>query len=131
MAVIRHLLIQYKEFVRFCIVGVIATAVDAVIFYSVLRIAPYPIALVAGYCISLVLNYLLTVYWTFHVRSTVKYAVGIVGAHLINLFVVRMGLMWLFTVQSGLPERIAYVPTLFVSVITNFVIIKTVIVKLR
>lgn len=36
------------EFVRFCIVGVIATALDAGIFYLVRLFAPYQVALVSG-----------------------------------------------------------------------------------
>lgn len=121
---------KYYEFLRFCVVGLVCTGVDVLLFYSVLRFAPYQIALISGYCISLVLNYLLTVYWTFRVHSSVKNAVSIIAAHLFNLFVVRMGLMYFFTTYCKFDESIAFIPTLLISVLTNFIIIKLIIVKL-
>ena len=85
-----------KELIRFCIVGVLCTALDSAIFYTVRLFAPYQVALVAGYLLSLIANYFLTIYWTFKSKPNTKNAVGIVAAHLFNLFVVRMGLMYCF-----------------------------------
>jgi putative flippase GtrA len=91
----------------------------------------YPVALVSGYILSLVVNYFLTVRWTFKSKANAKNAVGIVAAHLFNLFVVRMGLMYLWVNGCKLPERTAYLPTLAISVVANFIIIKLIIVKLN
>ena len=93
---------EMRQFIRFCIVGGICALIDAAVFYAVRLIAPYQVALVSGYVISLSVNYLLTVYWTFRTRSSVRNLVGIVGAHMFNLFVVRMGLMYLFVELIGL-----------------------------
>ena len=118
---------KYSELIRFCIVGALCTGIDAIIFYTVRLFAPYIVALLCGYLLSLIINYLLTVIWTFKSKPNKHNAIGIFAAHLFNLFVVRMSLMWLFVEVSHLEDKIAYIPTLLISVITNFVIIKFVI----
>ena len=117
----------FLQFIRFCIVGVICTIIDAAIYYSVLTFASYRVALIAGYLLSLIVNYFLTIYWTFQTRPSKSNALGVVFAHLLNLFVVRMGLMYLFVSIIGLTERIAYLPTLAISMITNFIILRLII----
>lgn len=124
-------ILRNSEFVRFCIVGVICTAIDAVIFYAVRSFASYPVALVSGYVLSLIVNYFLTIYWTFKSKPNAKNAIGVVAAHLFNLFIVRMGLMYIFVDFISINDRIAYIPTLAISVITNFLIVKLVINKLK
>ena len=44
-----------------------------------------------------------------------------------NLFVVRMGLMWLFVEIFGLSDSIAYIPMAVISAITNFLVIRAVV----
>lgn len=120
---------KHREFIRFCIVGAVCTALDTVIFYSLSTVVPYQVALVSGYIISLVFNYLLTIYWTFRSHFTVKNATGIILAHIFNLFVVRMGLMWFFTTFVQMSDNIAFIPTLAISVLTNFIIIRFIVRK--
>ena len=122
---------RYQEFMRFCVVGAVCTALDMALFYLLRIIVPYQAALVGGYVISLVVNYMLTIRWTFRTRSTMGNAIGIVSAHLFNLFVVRMGLMHVFTSVCQLSDDVAFIPTLIISMITNFVIIKVVVNKFR
>ena len=112
------------EFLRFCIVGVISTALDAAIFYLVRLFASYQVALVSGYCLSLIVNYLLTIYWTFKKKPTTGNLVGVIAAHMFNLFVVRMSLMWIFVNVTDIPDRIAYIPTLLISMVTNFLVVR-------
>lgn len=119
-----------NEFIRFCVVGVLATILDAAIFYTVRTFAPYQIALASGYLLSLVFNYFLTVRWTFKKQTNIKNAIGLVSAHLFNLFVVRMGLMFIFVDMCSINDKIAYIPTLGISMFTNFIIIKIVLQKL-
>lgn len=127
----KKLLSKYGEFIRFCIVGALCTVIDAAIFYAIRTIAPYHVALISGYLLSLIVNYFLTIYWTFKSEPNKKNAIGVVFAHLFNLFIVRMGLMFLLVSIIGLNDKIAYVPTLFISVVTNFIIIKFLINKLK
>lgn len=118
---------ETQQFLRFCIVGGTCALIDAAIFYFVRLFAPYQVALISGYLISLCVNYLLTVYWTFKTESSVLNLVGIVGAHMFNLFVVRMGLMLLFVELLGLPDSIAYLPMAAISAVTNYLVIRTVV----
>lgn len=128
---VRKLYYKHQKFFRFCIVGAFSTLLDASIFYLVRMVASYTIALVTGYCTSLIFNYILTVYWTFQTKASIGNAVGIVMAHLFNVFVVRLGLMHLLIEVFMLEDRIAYIPTLMISVVTNFVIIEFVVNKLK
>lgn len=116
----------FYEFVRFCIVGVICTLLDAAIYYLLVDILPYEYSLTIAYCLSLVVNYLLTVTWTFKQKATSQNAIGVVGAHLVNLFIVRMGLMHVF-MSVGLTEKVAYIPTLLISMVTNYIIVRFVV----
>lgn len=115
------------EFIKFCIVGMIATAIDTVLFYIFRLYFNYQLALVLSYMISLSANYFLTVCWTFNSKPNRQNGVGVVSCHLFNLFVVRMGLMWFFVNQMAWDDKFAYIPTLIISVITNYFIIKYVI----
>lgn len=122
---------KLHEFIRFCLVGLLCTAIDAAIFYAVRTLAPYQFSLICGYVISLVVNYFLTVYWTFRAQPNYKNLIGIVAAHLFNLFVVRLGLMSVFVEMMDISDQIAYLPTLIISVVTNFLIIQFVVNKYR
>lgn len=115
------------EFLRFCIVGFLCTLLDVIIFYASNFMFSYQISLMCGYLISLILNYYLTIHWTFKSKSNLKNAVGIILAHFFNLFVVRMGLMFLFVNICEASNIVAYIPTLIISVITNFLIIRFVV----
>ncbi len=115
------------EFIKFCIVGVIATGIDAALFYAGKTVLPYQIALVIGYLTGLTVNYYLTTKWTFKVKQTWGNLIGIIVVHIVNLFVVRMGLMYVFVQMIGLSSNIAYIPMLVISVIFSFIAIKIII----
>lgn len=116
-----------NEFIRFCIVGSLATIIDAIIFYIVNQFCIYHVALMSGYILSLIFNYYMTVYWTFRQKHTIKNAIGVILAHMINLFVVRMGLMFIFVSVLYLSDQIAYIPTLLISMVTNFFVVRFVV----
>lgn len=120
---------ETRQFVRFCIVGGTCALIDAAIFYIVRLFAPYQVALISGYLISLSVNYFLTIYWTFRTTPSVHNLVGVIGAHMFNLFVVRMGLMWLFVEVFDMDDSVAYIPMAIISAVTNFLIIRTVVGK--
>ena len=120
---------ETRQFVRFCIVGGTCALIDAAIFYIVRLFAPYQVALISGYLISLSFNYFLTIDWTFRTTPSVHNLVGVIGAHMFNLFVVRMGLMWLFVEVFDMDDSVAYIPMAIISAVTNFLIIRTVVRK--
>lgn len=119
-----------RQFTRFTIVGTVCTGIDAALFYFLRTLTSYQVSLVCSYIISLTVNYYLTIYWTFSTSSNVKNLIGIISVHLFNLFVVRMGLMYLFADILLINDRIAYIPTLMISVVTNFLFIKLIITLL-
>jgi len=116
-----------KQFIRFCVVGAVCTAIDAVLYYACLELMGYRLAMVSGFMVSLAVNYLLNLYWSFGTQPSLRNAIGFLAAHCFNLFVVRMFLMWLFISIVGLSEGMAYIPTLCISMVTNFLIIRFVI----
>lgn len=118
---------ETRQFIRFCIVGGTCALIDAAVFYIVRLFAPYQVALVSGYIISLCVNYFLTIYWTFKTSPSAHNFIGIIGAHMFNLFVVRMGLMWLFVEVFGWDDSIAYIPMAIISAVTNFLVIRAVV----
>lgn len=120
---------KVREFVRFCIVGFTCTIIDSCIYYTFLTFAPYYVSLVCGYCLSLIVNYFLTIYWTFQTKANAKNGIGVICSHLINLFIVRMGMMFLLINQLGITEQLAFIPTLIISTITNFLLIRFIVHK--
>lgn len=115
------------QFIRFCLVGALATAVDAGLFYILRQWVPYQLSMIISYSLSLCVNIVLTLLWTFGICMNIRNALKIAVVHLFNLFVVRFGLMALFVTGMNINDKVAFLPTLFISVITNFVIIKAVI----
>lgn len=112
------------EFVKFCIIGCICTTIDAGIFYAIHSSTGYRIAMICGFCISIIFNYLLNTYWSFKAKPTISNIVGFLVAHCLNIFFVRISLMWLFVDLLQITDGIAYIPTLLISTVTNFLIIR-------
>jgi len=113
-----------KEFIKFCIVGAICTAVDYIVYITASMILKYQTAVILGFIISFGVNYFLTALWTFQVNPTKNKFVGMVTCHLINLFVVRIGLLTLFIEIFLLDKNIAYLPVLVISALTSFIMMK-------
>ena len=63
---------ETRQFLRFCIVGGICWMIDVGVFgvMSEQFNANYQVAQITSYLVSLCVNYLLTIYWTFHTRSS-------------------------------------------------------------
>lgn len=120
---------RIRQFVRFCLVGAIATAVDAALFYLLRQWLPYQASMIISYTSCLCLNMVLTLLWTFNTEITPHNAISVVAAHLFNLFVVRFGLMAIFINVLQINDKLAFIPTLCISTMTNFFIIKTILNK--
>lgn len=120
---------KYIEFIKFCTVGGISAGIDAVVFYIFGTFTNYQVSLVSGYLLGLLFNYFFTIYWTFGQKPSTRNAMGVIAAHLINLFIIRMGFMWLFVSILHIPDKIAYIPTIVISVIVNFIMVKFAVTK--
>ena len=117
-------------FLRFCIIGILCTGIDAGVFYALHKLIDYRIAMTCGFFLSLGANYVLNMRYSFHVKPSAKNAVGFAMAHLFNIFVVRMSLMWLFIHLFAMSESWAFVPTLAISVVTNFLVLQFIVKKI-
>lgn len=122
--------LKTSEFIRFCVVGIICTAIDVSIFYAIHKFTGYKIAMISGFSVSLSINYILNIYWSFKTKPSIINAITIIIAHCLNIFVVRMTLMWFFINLTNLSDSIAFIPTILLSVISNFLIIRIIARKL-
>lgn len=123
--------VKFQEFLRFSIVGGVCTLIDVGIFYLSYSSLGYRLAIIAGFAVSVGVNYILNIYWSFKEKPTVKNAIGLLMVHLLNIFVIRITLMWIFVDHIMLPESVAYIPTILISVITNFIIVRFVVKRFK
>lgn len=120
---------KIREFFKFCLVGLLCTAIDASVFYILVGNIGYKISMICGFCVSIIVNYLLNILWAFQTKPNWQNAIGVFSAHCFNIFIVRMTLMWIFINLIFLTEEQAFIPTIILSVITNFIIVRFIINK--
>lgn len=108
----------------------ICTAIDALVFYLAYDAIGYRLAMISGFCASVSFNYYLNVKWSFGGTITLKNGIGVVAAHMFNIFIVRMGLMWFFIKILLLSDEFSFIPTIMISTLTNFIIIRFIVNKL-
>ena len=112
----------WREAIRFCIVGGIATLLHYVIYWILKSWMNLNIAYVIGYGLSFVCNYFLTSYFTFRKKVNIKSGIGFSGAHLFNL-VFQVILLNIFT-YLGVNENIAPIPVYAIAIPVNFLLVR-------
>lgn len=110
------------EFVRFGIVGVIATGIHYAIYYLLQRFTGAGTAYTAGYAVSFAANFVLTSLFTFRARATAARGVGFVSAHLCN-YLLQMFLLNVM-LRAGLSRTFAPVPVYCIAVPVNFLMVR-------
>lgn len=110
------------SFVRFAIVGVVATAVHYGIYYLLFRFINVNIAYTTGYLISLCMNFFLTAHFTFRTGTNVKRGAGFVLSHMIN-YVLHIILLNFF-LWLGIPKAWAPVPVFCIAIPVNFLLVR-------
>ena len=113
-----------SEFIRFCIVGAFCAGIDLLLFNICKFFAPYQLCVIVGFVVSWIVNYFLTSFWTFKEKPSTSNFFGMIVAHLINLLVVRMGIMYILVDVMQINSRIAYVPTLVIAAVTSFIMVR-------
>lgn len=106
------------EIVRFCIVGVLATALQYGIYLLLIKWFEPQISNTVGYLLSFMFNYIASTKFTFKVQSTTKRGIGFAFAHLVN-FGLQTVFLTLF-LWLGLPKTIAMIPVFGICVPINF-----------
>lgn len=115
---------RFKEFVRFCIVGVIATVIHYGIYLLLDQWINVNVAYTLGYAISLCCNLFLTAKFTFKEQITTKRIGGFLACHGVN-YLMHMLLLNLF-LWLGVPEPWAPIPVYCIVVPINFILVRTV-----
>ena len=110
------------EILRFAVVGVIATLIQAVVYWLLVGTLHYAIANTIGYIVSFVFNYIATTRFTFRVKSTARRGAGFVLSHVVNYLLQTASLA--FFVWLGLSERLALLPMFCVCVPVNFLLVR-------
>lgn len=113
---------QLPEFIRFVMVGIIATIFHYGIYFSLQWIINVNIAYTLGYILSFFANFYLTAYFTFNQKPSWKKAFGFSGAHLFN-YLLHMGLLNFF-LWTGISKPLAPVPVFAIAIPVNFLLVR-------
>lgn len=113
---------SWREFIRFCGVGFLATIIHYTIYLVTQRWIWIGLAYTIGYVMSLVTNYLLTNYITFKTKPSIRNGIGFCVSHIFN-YSMHIGLLNLF-LWIGLAKVWAPIPVYCIAIPINFLIIR-------
>ena len=114
--------IVIAQFIRFGIVGIIATVLHYGIYYWLQNYLPVNLAYTLGYVISFIANFYLTAYFTFGSSPSWTKLIGMGGAHAIN-YLLHMVLLNLF-LWLGVSKTLAPVPVFAIAIPVNFLLVR-------
>ena len=112
------------EFIRFVIVGIIATAIHYGVYLLLDRLIPANPAYATGYIISFLCNFYLSSRFTFKKKASVKKGLGFGFSHLVN-FLLHMLLLNVF-LRLGIRDSLAPIPVYCICVPVNFLLVRLV-----
>lgn len=123
---VKELLVKYKSFIRFAIVGVINTLVTIVIntlCNNVFHLY-YKISWVLGFAGGVTNSYIMNKLWTFeskggNAKKTTKEMLQFLTVNLVSLGATTLGLTY-FVENMGINENIAQLPTIVISQFINY-----------
>lgn len=113
---------KVKEFVRFGIVGVLATGIHYGIYYLLDQIINVNIAYTIGYVVSWFVNLYLTAHFTFKSQLSVKKGIGFAFSHLVN-YLMHMIFLNIF-LAVGLSDEIAPLFVFAIVIPMNFLLVR-------
>lgn len=113
---------KLSEFIRFVIVGIIATIIHYGLYFILQQIIDVNIAYTIGYVCSFVANFYLTAYFTFRKKPSWNKAFGFGGAHLCN-YLLHIGLLNLF-LWLGVNKPLAPFPVFAIAIPINFLLVR-------
>ena len=116
------------EFVRFVLVGLLATAIHYGIYLLFNVMMPANPAYAIGYILSFLCNFFLSSHFTFRKKATFRKGVGFGLSHAVN-FAMHMLLLNLF-LFLGLGETLAPIPVYCICIPVNFLLVRFVFNKL-
>jgi len=113
---------KYGQFVRFCINGCLAVLIQYVIYLLLIPYINEFAANTVGYIISFCCNFIITSYWTFHSRPSLKRLSGFGGSHIVNYFI-QQGFLGLY-LWLGVPKEFAALLAMGSAVPINFTMLR-------
>lgn len=125
---------KIREFIRFCVIGVVATLIHYGIYYALIKGAHIEgelwinVAYTIGFVISWCCNLWLTAHFTFKTTVSVKRGVGFAVSHGIN-YLLHLGFLNLF-LWMGISATIAPWLVFCCVIPINFILVRTVFKKL-
>lgn len=119
---ILNFLKKLPEFIRFAIVGVIATALHYGLYLLLQTIIHVNTAYTLGYMLSFIANFYLTAYFTFGSTPSWKKAIGFGGAHIVN-YLLHMILLNTF-LWFGISQPLAPIPVFAIAIPVNFLLVR-------
>ncbi|MFR7495806.1 MAG: GtrA family protein [Bacteroides stercoris] len=113
---------RFPEFIRFVMVGVLATALHYGIYFLLQRFINVNIAYTLGYALSFIANFYLTTYFTFGKKPSWSKAFGFGGVHLFN-YLLHIGLLNTF-LWLRLSKTLAPIPVFAIAIPVNFLLVR-------
>lgn len=114
---------NWKEIVRFGVVGVIATIIQTTIYLVAVGYVNYAISNTLGYAVSLAFNYIASTKYTFNVQPTIGKGLGFLLSHAIN-FILQTSTLYVFIQLIGMSERVSLIPMFAICVPVNFILVR-------
>ncbi len=110
------------QFIRFLIVGTVATAVLYAVYYGLNYVLNHNIAYTIGFVISFMVNYLMTTIYTFKSKLSFKKFVGF-GVQQISNYVLQIGFLNFF-LWLGMSEKLAPLPVFVIILPINYILLR-------
>jgi len=110
------------EIIRFCIAGVLVTAIHYVVYWLLQLIIDVNISWTAGYIAGFIVNYYLSAYFIFREKTSAKNGAGFGIAHVVN-YLLQMVLLNFF-LWAGLTAEQAPIGVYAVSTPVNFLLVR-------
>jgi len=126
---------KFLEFLRFCVVGVVATGVHYGIYLLLIHVVKIErdwwtnVAYSIGYLIGFICNLWLSAHFTFKEKITVKKGIGFTLSNVVN-YGLHLSFLNLF-LWVGIPEQWAPIPVYCIVVPVNFLLVRFVFKKLK
>lgn len=112
------------ELVRFGIVGVTATMIHYGVYWLLMHWLYVTIAYSIGYVVSFICNFMLTSFFTFRKRATLKKGLGFGVAHGVNYLLHVLFLH--FFLWLGVSKSMAPIPVFVIVIPINFLLVRLV-----
>lgn len=113
---------KISEFIRFAIVGVIATGIHYGLYYVLQKRIEVNFAYTLAYLVSFVINFYMTSLFTFRTKPSLGKLFGLSGAHIVN-YLMHIALLNLF-LNIGLSKTWAPLPVFAIVIPVNFILVR-------